>query len=163
MNEQLVNADDQQEESRQSANPTDPPLDASIEGYRNLSNWNIQDAGDVRLFDRLFIPLALGSLGIAFAKYPEILDIAAPGSVLLLTYWVCATFRYRARLQDRFRVMKEIERELGFRGHQCLSPHPRLDDIWPHKMPSNMKLRMLFYWVFIILALAAFLYRRFVC
>lgn len=160
-NEQQLNTDNQQEESGKSTvdDATVPP-EAPLEGYRNLSDWNIQDAGDIRSLDRLFIPLAVGSLAIASAKYPEMVDAAAVGSWLLLTYWVCVTFRYRARLQDRFRVMRKIECEIGFRGHQCLFPKPRLDDIWPHKMPSDMHLRIYFYIIFTILALAAAICRR---
>ena len=161
MKEQRLNADNQHDDFRESE--ADDALlspDISLEGYRNLSDWNIRDAGDIRSLDRLFIPLAIGSLAIAYAKYPEMVDAAAVGSWLLLTYWVCVTFRYRARLQDRFRVMQQIECEMRFRGHQCLSPKPRLDGIWPHKMPSDMQLRKYFYIIFSICAIGAVIYRR---
>ncbi len=161
MNEQQLNTDSRQEESDKTAADDSMELPEQIlEGYRNLSDWNIQDAGDIRSLDRIFIPLAVGSLAIAYAKYPETVDAAAVGSCLLLTYWVCVTFRYRARVQDRFRVMRQIEDEMGFQGHRCLSPKPRLNDIWPHKMPSDMQLRIYFYIIFTILAVSAAIYRR---
>ena len=115
MNEQQLNTDSQQEESDKLAD--DQPMaspELKLEGYRNLSDWNIQDARDIRSLDRLFIPLAVGSLAIAYSKYPKMLVAAAVGSCLLLTYWVCVTFRYRARIQDRFRVMRQIECGNGF-------------------------------------------------
>ena len=130
---------------------SDQPTNKSVNklaGYKSLHAWNIQDAQAVLGFDKLFLSLAIVGFATAYVQYPDFVIVAAVGSGLLLTYWILLATRYRARGEDRFRVMKDIEREYKLLGHRCLN-----DDL-PCTL-SDTKLRKRFYWACIgLIALA---------
>ena len=94
--------------------------EAYLEGYKNLSTWNIQDAQAVISFDKIFLPVTITGLAASLGKYPQIYPYAYIGSWLLLTFWVLLSWRYRARIEDRFHVMHTIECRLDFDAHREL-------------------------------------------
>lgn len=120
-----------------------------LEGYRNLSAWNLQDAQAVISFDKIFLPVTITGLAASLGKYHETYPYAFIGGWLLLTFWVLLSWRYRARINDRFRVMRHIECRLEFGAHRCLNHSLN----WP---PRDRCLRSVFYLIAVMSATAAF-------
>ena len=92
----------------------------TLEGYRNLSFWNKHDAQAVLSFDKIFLPASIGASVLSLARDGSSFIFVYPGAVLLLTFWLALSLRYRKRIRQRFDVMKEIELHLGFHAHSLL-------------------------------------------
>ena len=98
----------------------------TLEGYRNLSFWNKHDAQAVLSFDKIFLPASIGACAFSLANDNSSAQdglsftFVYPGAVLLLTFWLALSLRYRKRIRQRFDVMKEIELHLGFHAHSLL-------------------------------------------
>ena len=119
----------------------------SIEGYKDLSSWNAQDAQAVLSFDKIFIPVIITGLAASLGKYPTTYPYAYVGGWLLLTYWIFLSWRYRTRQVQRFHIMKVTELCLGFSAGRLLK-----DRDWP---PRDIHLRWGFYYVVVIVAASA--------
>lgn len=119
----------------------------SIEGYKDLSFWNAQDAQAVLSFDKIFLPLTITGLAASLGKYPATYPYAYVGGWLLLTFWIFLSWRYRTRQNQRFHIMKTMELCLGFRAGNLLK-----DREWP---PKDRCLRWIFYWVVVFLGAVA--------
>lgn len=119
----------------------------SIEGYKDLSSWNAEDAQAVLSFDKIFLPVTITGLAASLGKYPTTYPYAYVGGWLLLTFWIFLTWRYRTRQDQRFDIMKDMELCLGFTAGRLLK-----DRKWP---PQDRRLRWYFYWLIVIVAAGA--------
>ena len=127
-----------------------------LEGYRNLSFWNKHDAQAVLSFDKIFLPASIGASVLSLAKDESSYIFVYPGAVLLLTFWLALSLRYRKRIRQRFDVMKKIEGYLGFRAHSLL-PDEAIK--WPRDETS----RKFFYFVAVILGAVPLLLQCVTC
>ena len=124
--------------------PAQPQM--TLLGYKELSAWNETDLRTVTLFDIIFLPLTMGAWALSLTR-------AAPSFVyvyivtwLLLTFWVFLTSRYKSRIAERFRLMKEMEADLDVPAHSCVAAIPGT--------PNGITLRWSFYLVAVVLGAA---------
>ena len=116
----------------------------SIEGYKDLSSWNAQDAQILMSFDRILLPVSITGLAVSLGRFPTTYPYAYVGSWLLLTYWIFLSWRKWARQDERFHIMHAMEVCLGFRAHLLLK-----DRKWPLQ---DRRLRWIVYGVVVIIA-----------
>ena len=112
-----------------------------LEGFRDLSRWNDRDVQTVIAFDKIFLPASVGACLLALAKEPDYYAHVFVGSVLLMSYWLMLSLRYRRRIFDRFRIMQGMECGFGFRAHTALNNNLGL--------PRDYTLRKVFFGVFL--------------
>lgn len=117
---------------------SDDNFNRQIEKYKDLSNWNMQEAQAVLAFDKIFIPVALTGLATSLGVNAETYPYAYTAAWLLLTFWLSLSWRYRKRMDDRFEMMDKF-------GFDIRPP----DRSWP---PRDRDLRSIFYIAVIILA-----------
>ena len=127
----------------------------TLEGYKDLSAWNQRDAQTVVSFDKIFLPASIGACVLSLAKEPSLFIYVYAGSLLLLTFWVFLSWRYRQRIADRFCIMKTIERRLGFEAHLLISDELRA--------PKDRTLRWGFYWVAVCSGAVVLLWQWLIC
>ena len=127
----------------------------TLEGYRNLSFWNKHDAQAVLSFDKIFLPASIGASILSLAREPSSYIFVFVGSWLLLTFWLLLSWRYRKRIEDRFSIIKRIERYLGFKAHLLIS------DKLP--APQDIRLRFFFYVLAVILGAVPLLLQWLTC
>ena len=127
----------------------------TLEGYRNLSFWNKHEAQAVLSFDKIFLPASIGASILSLAREPSSYIFVFVGSWLLLTFWLLLSWRYRKRIEDRFSIMKRIERYLGFKAHLLIS------DKLP--APKDIRLRFFFYVLAVILGAVPLLLQWLTC
>ena len=89
-----------------------------LEGYKDLSKWNDRDVQSVIIFDRIFVPAAIGACILTLTRAPEYYNSVFLGSVVVLIYWLYQSLAYRERISHRFNAMRKIECRLGFRAHR---------------------------------------------
>ena len=85
-----------------------------------MSSWNQRDAQTVVSFDKIFLPTTIGASVLSLAKGDSSFLYVYMGSWLLLTFWVFLSWRYRARIAERFCIMKQIECCLDFKAHRLI-------------------------------------------
>ena len=88
-----------------------------LEGYKDLSRWNIQEDGSLINLDRFLITASVGACLLTLAKAREAYPAVYLGSGLVLYFWLLLSIRYKARIKHRFLLMHEIEKQLRFSAH----------------------------------------------
>ena len=88
-----------------------------LEGYKDLSRWNIQEDGALINLDRFLITASVGACLLTLAKAREAYPAVYLGSGLVLYFWLLLSIRYKARIKHRFLLMHEIEKQLRFSAH----------------------------------------------
>ncbi len=106
-----------------------------LEAYKDLSAWNQQDAQTVGAFDKIFLPVVIGGFVAALATNNH--HYAFFGKLLLWALWLLLSDRYKKRIEKRFCIMKNIERNLDFEAYSLISEEDMT-------ISPNMKARWIF-------------------
>lgn len=132
------------------------PRQYDIDGYEELSRWNIREANALLVYDRVYVSVALAALGasVVVEDYRAAYPYVFAGSWLLLSFWVLLCWRFKIRYGQRFDIMAGIECKLGFSAHRAMrdKPNPMGEKIHEQHLRSG------FYCITLVLAaLASFL------
>ena len=117
----------------------------AIEGYKDLSACNRNDANTVISFDRIFLPITITGLTASLGRYPDTYHYAYFAAWFLLTFWLFLSWRYRLRMHNRFDIMKAIECCLEFKAHAVIDDNLAI--------PKDKYLRLVFY-IFVLVGAA---------
>ena len=138
------------------ANDKDHPLtpnDCKLEGYKDLSRWNIHDYQTMIVIDKFLLTASVGACVASLTRFRGVYHFIYFGSAVVLTYWIILSFQCRMRVLRRLSIMLQIENDLGFQAHTEFVysnvSHP-LFGIQHRQLPRDITMRTIFYVSFIV-------------
>ena len=120
-----------------------------LEGYKEqTASWRHLDSMFHR-FTSIILPVSIAALGVPYlnmgtegteTEMPKWMPMA--GGLALMIFWIISSETAEIRERIRFKIIHEIEKELGIKGHKEWTK--RRNEKWTKRLRSHYLRRLMF-------------------
>lgn len=138
------------------SNDKDRPLtpnDCKLEGYKDLSRWNIHDNQTMIVIDKFLLTASVGACVASLTRFRDVYHFIYFGSFVVLTYWIILSFQCKMRVRRRFLIILQIEEDLDIQAHSKFvfsNFSLPLLGIKQRHLPRDITMRTIFYISFVV-------------